>query len=129
MKYILLCIALFCGGVIIGLYLGVQYAFNWFTRHYGNFIPNELKEIAQWDTDNPNSLVPYLGPYEKYEHANILVHQFPHETKSACYDFSRWETHKVIGVIVTAPEFEEEAIGIVPDKTVYKFEGGLSYWL
>ena len=132
MKYILLCIVLSAVGVICGLIFGIRWSINWCANqleNYMKFMTNDLTEIVQWDLDKPDTLVPYLGAYEEYTHANIIIYLIPDETKSACFDFSKWETHNIIGETITAPNIEEENFGIIPDVTLYKFEEGLCYWL
>ena len=132
MKYILLCAALFAAGIICGLFFGIKWSINWCANELNNYMKsmtNELTENDQWDLDKPDTLVPYLGAYEEYPHVTMMVHLIPGETKSAYFDFSKWETHNIIGEIVTTPSVKEEDIGIVPNVTLYKFEEGLCYWL
>ena len=89
---------------------------------------NKLMNI--YITENPKQVLNYY--YDKYKEEEYLCTLFISNQKIAsngmCFDFSKYETNNIIGIIVYNEELEDNSFSILPNQKVYKMKDGSYEW-
>lgn len=75
----------------------------------------------------------YGDPVEIYDNALLVCTERWAEEKTIIYDFSMWDTKKIIGITsmhpnVTYDDDEEPRISIVPKQKVFRYKDGTILW-
>lgn len=75
----------------------------------------------------------YGDPVEIYDNALLVCTERWAEEKAMIYDFSMWDTKKIIGITsmhpnVTYDDDEEPRISIVPKQKVFRYKDGTILW-
>ena len=75
----------------------------------------------------------YGDPVEIYDNALLVCTERWAEEKTMIYDFSMWDTKKIIGITsmhpnVTYDDDEEPRISIVPKQKVFRYKDGTILW-
>ena len=94
--------------------------------------------IESLDLDKPTDFkaaikIAYGDPVEIYDNALLVCTERWAEEKAMVYDFSMWETKKIIGITsmhpnVTYDDDEEPRISIVPKQKVFRYKDGTILW-
>lgn len=92
--------------------------------------------MSNLDLEQPNDFkaavkMVYGNPVEIYDNALIICTERWSKEKSIIYDFSMWDTKKIIGVISMHPNVnnnEEPRINIIPKQKVFRYKDGTILW-
>ena len=100
------------------------------------WVRRKIKEVDNLDLDEPTDFFKAaelcFGPMvEKFENATLLLLEQYAPEQAIVYDFSKWESDKIIGVTAMHKDikFEEDRISVVPNQTVCKFKDGTILWV
>ena len=103
------------------------------------WVRRKLKEMDNFDLNKPDDFLKAaelcFGPAEeRFEGATLLLLEQYAPEQTIIYDFSKWESSKIIGVTMMHKdakndEDDEGRLGIVPNQTVCRFKDGTVLWL
>ena len=105
-------------------------------------LKKRLQQLQQYieslDLDKPTDFkaaikIVYGDPVEIYDNAFLVCTERWAEEKAMIYDFSMWDTKKIIGITsmhpnVTYDDDEEPRISIVPKQKVFRYKDGTILW-
>lgn len=88
------------------------------------------KTMQAYIADNPKQVLNYY--YDKYKEeeylCTLLISNQKIASNSICFDFSKYETNNIIGIIVYNEELEEDILSILPNQKIYKMKDGSYEW-
>lgn len=97
-----------------------------------------IEYISNMDLNKPENFqkavhMCYGKPEEIYSDAMVICTERQAAEKSIIYDFSLWDTKKIVGITYMHPdveydEDEEPHINIIPKQKIYRYKDGTILW-
>jgi hypothetical protein len=105
---------------------------------FNKWLQNLYEYVNSLDLNEPTDFktavkMVYGDPVEIYENALVICAEQWAEKETIIYDFSRWDTKKIIGIMSMHPNViydddEKPRINIVPKQKVFRYKDGTILW-